>query len=573
MKINKKALFFSAVFFLFSSGIFAEKRGAQELIRSGSKIYDLLTAISTETGIVTFYEQSPFSIAELKLYLNEIDYDSLSLPGKKAYDSILDYIGEEYLSYDSDILSLGIKPELNFESYYKTNESIDWNYNRFYRKPFFITPVTFSGKDYFTMTMDLPFSQNKGFINHHNNYINIPFLPEQMDINFPDNAYLSAGFPLTDKTGINFQLGRGSSDFGRSLNGSVIKSRYLTGINYGNFEIYSPNIRFVSNVSQYYVDKYMYAHQLDIRLFNKLQFTALESMLVYAPMELRFLNPYTIFHGMAPWKDYGSNESNTCAYMCFTANYTPIRNFRVYGIFAQDQFQTKYERDHWPDDVTPNGLGFELGVESFIPAGNGYIHTWAEGYYGDTYLYIKESPNWSLVKTYQENIGDIADFYEWIGCPYGPDTIAAKFFAAYEVPSKYEISITYLFKAAGEYSGTKIFNHEKLKWGGTDTDEDKIDYGTDGENWVFPVPDDKRGDDGHIIMTEKQKEAKRKQSLIAPSGIAEFAHIFSINAIYNINEKISLKFCPSMTVLINQNNIEGKKTFGSEVIASIGIKF
>ena len=58
---------------------------------------------------------------------------------------------------------------------------------------------------------------------------------------------------------------------------------------------------------EFNVDKYLYLHQIDIRLFKKLTFSALEGMIVNAPFELRFINPLTVFHGYAPWKDYDSD--------------------------------------------------------------------------------------------------------------------------------------------------------------------------------------------------------------------------------------------------------------------------
>src|SRR5574344_2617000 len=105
---------------------------------------------------------------------------------------------------------------------------------------------------------------------------------------------------------------------------------------------------------------------------------------------------------------------------------------------------------NWPDNDTPNGLGGQLGTELYIPCGEGYVHACLEGYYADPFLYIKEDPNWSLVRTYSENINGKNVFYEWVGSPFGPDTIAGELSAGYEVPQKFSVDAKYLYMCRGE---------------------------------------------------------------------------------------------------------------------------
>ena len=348
-------------------------------------------------------------------------------------------------------------------------------------------------------------------------------------------------------------MGLGEQSIGRSLMGSVILSEYFTGSSWANLEFFSPNLKYELSINEFNVDKYMYSHRIDVQFFNKIHFSAMEGILVNAPFELRFLNPWTIYHGMAPWLDYSKKayeEAFTCAYMCFKLAYTPIKYLRLYGLFAQDQFQTAYEKENWPEDTTPNAMGFQVGVESFIPFVNGNFHIVAEGYYADPFLYIKENPNWSLVRTYRENMGDLTTFYEWIGSPFGPDTVAGELSIGYECFDKWNINLTYLFKAAGEYAKTNVFTTE-LDWGGHDTVADNT-------KWAYPN-----------ASTQGQDEAKRRQSLISPSGTPEYLNMISLNGSYIFNNYLSLSVQGGFILAFNYNNIQNNFQCGPEFAASL----
>ena len=92
-KIRKFALIF--VFSQLLSSVFAVTRGGQDLILCGHWVYSALLSLEMEMGRVTFSDQAPISINELKTYLEDIDYERLSEPGKKQYDRIIEYIEEQ----------------------------------------------------------------------------------------------------------------------------------------------------------------------------------------------------------------------------------------------------------------------------------------------------------------------------------------------------------------------------------------------------------------------------------------------------------------------------------------------
>lgn len=548
----------AAAFFFLAGMSFA--RGAQELVESGHWIYDSLTALSLESGILNFSGTAPLSIAQIKLILDELDYDSLSESGRADYDRILRYCDENPLALVfSDILTLGAEPEINLEGFYKTNSDIGWVWDRYSRGHFIDAPVSITAGDYVTMKMDVFLGQNKGASLHNYNYTNVLYDVDDFDINFPDTGYLATGLMLTKKTGVKFDIGRGVHSVGRTLTGSMIWSDYLTGASYARLEIFSPNFKYTGGITQFNVDKYFYHHQMDVRLFKKFQVSFVEGLLVYAPMELRYMNPWTIFHGFAAWRDYDPSdndpESNTCDYFGINFQFTPVKNTRFYGLFAMTQYQTPYETSNYGDSPTPNGLGFQGGNETYIPAGRGRFHFAVEGSWADPYLYIKESPNWSMVRTYSENMGDKAIFYEWLGSPFGPDTISGELTLGYEVPDKWSLDFVYLYMARGEQSGTSVFDN--IKWGGQRTEFDTAENSDDLKSWAYP--------------DKSQSDWKEKRDSASPSGTPEFVNRISLRGTYRFNRNVKMTFQPSYVVILNRGHEHGEKAFGFEIAGALSI--
>ncbi len=573
MRANLLVAFF-LMFFSFS--VFPVKfartaRGAQELVPAGHWVYDAITAISLESGIVNFADCAPLSIQEIKIYLAEIDYDSLSEAGQSQYDRIFDYFNERTFAFESGLLSLGLEPSLNLSGFYKTNDDIGWLYDRYERKPALDVPVTFSVGDYLTMSMDNFLGENKGASLKNDVYSNVPLDANDIDINFPDTGYFSTGYMFTDTTGIGFQLGRGSQSIGRTLSGSMIWSEYLTGVSYGQFEFYAPSLKYTGRVSQFNVDKYMYTHQIDVRLFKKLKVSFVEGLLVYAPMELRYMNPWTIFHGFAAWREYEPEErdpeSHTCDYFGVSMQFTPFKTTRFYGLFAMTQYQTPYEKSNWKEDVTPNGLGAQGGMESYIPAGKGYFHFAFEGSWAQPYLYIKESPNWSMVRTYSENMGKKSIFYEWIGSPFGPDTVSGEVTAGYEKPGKYSLDLTYLFMARGEFSGNSVFDAMKHSdgrnlWGGQRTyfDVSEVDpNNTYLSQWAYP--------------NTSYNDGKKLQNLTSPSGRPEFVSRWSLRGTIQPANWLKITAQPGYVYIYNSDHVHRKVEKGFEIALAIEIAF
>ncbi len=363
------------------TGVFSATRGKQELIQAGHWIYDAFTAISLESKVRNFADSAPLSIQELESYFHDIDYEKLSPAGKEQWRRINAYFEETNWSRDSDLFSIGVEPSINPEGYYKTNDDTDWVYDRYDREPLISVPVTFTAENWLTMSMDLHLDVNDGQTLHDDTYCNAPIKPSSFDVNFPDYGYISTGYQFTDTCGVIFQLGILEQSIGRTSTGSIIVSDYMTHTTMGKIALYSKDLKYSFITTQLNATRYMYMHEFDLRFSKRLTVSVMEATLTNAAWEMRYLNPFTIYHGMAPWREYGSSDANNCEYLGVKFDWAIFQYTRLYGLFAMNQYQVPYETASFEDDRTPNSLGGQLGIESYIPAGEGYVHFNLEGYY------------------------------------------------------------------------------------------------------------------------------------------------------------------------------------------------
>lgn len=532
--------FFSIIIFsLMSLDFFASSRGEQELIKAGHWVYDSLAAVCTESNSVYCYDEAPLTVQQIKMILDRIDYESLSSAGKKNYDSIISYFNEKKWTFGSEDFNVGFSLRVIPEAQYKTNEDVQWVYDRKQRSPFVDSSIDFKCHEYFFGSTDIIVAQSQSARLKNDNYVNVPYSMETVDINFPHNAYLSAGFMFNETSGINMRLGVLSKDYGRSSIGSAILSRNLYSTPEFNLNIYSDLLSYQTNITMLGFDRYFYFHNFSIKPTKKLSLSILEGALPYGSMDLRYCIPFTFFHGYAGWWDYKNKanapdeEYDVASYLGLKINYTPVKYLRTYFIFAMNQFQMPNEDDR----SIPSGYAAQLGLESFIPLKEGYLHIGAEAYYAVPYFMITESPNWSFVKTYKETCDNSATFYEWIGSPLGPDTIAFKLDAGYEVKDKWGVNFSYLFAACGELS-----NPDFCGWGGYD-----YDFFSENRqlNWVYP-------------KNTNNDKYKNGAALASPTGTPEFRNIVSFKCDYWPESWLCITAYPGAAFIFNRGHEEGK---------------
>lgn len=558
MKLKKftKNLLFIIVLFICPFG-FSQVLNNVQIIQSGHWIYDGLQSISTELGKNYFIETTPLSVGEIKFYLSEIPYDNLSDAGKNVYEKIQNYIlqkknvwgGKETPVQFSTTLIL--TPEL----YYKSNENIDWTFNYKYEDNFLTVPLRFGFSDYFSIGANIYFGKNYASMENPNNLVNLPLAYDEMEFLFPRFAYISGGMCL-DNWGWIFHLGKEGKKIGNTLQGSIILNDTFETDGYFDFAMYSKNLRFNFDVIQVDNERFMYTHQLAYIPIKNLKLSVCEGSLVDGPLELRFMNPLMLMHQFAGWRDYVTEEEHSiysenhfCAYLTFNFEYMPVKNFRLYGLYAQNELQIKSERESEYGNSYPDSLGFQLGLDYILPSSKKAFYKFSlEGIYTSPYLYVKQTPDSSLYKARIDNLNNECNpIQSWIGSPYGPDSIGMQFRFAYEKFRKYSFEFDYILTLHGEID-FDIF---------TQMDED-------GNYIYYPTVKYKFKDKMGLSKNEIWDMANN----MGLSGTIEQGHQFVLKGKYYFNEKISLSAQLVYGAFINCDNIKNNFQQGVEMALS-----
>jgi len=565
MKNYSVRFLFVAVLYLFLSWeLFSLP--PQKVLHPGDWAYDALAILSREQGRV-FFADSRITVLQMKNFLAEIDVNSLSVSALAIYDNLAEYLDSNFpLSFQSDAISVGLDLILQGELYYKTNESIPWIYDAHSRKAIIQIPWGFSLGPWITAEMDLYFGQNEYAATLHDNYINIPLDPvKQADIHFPKRAYVSTGFPVGAASGFNFSIGIGDNFFGRTQTGSVIISDHLERTVYAQATIYSPAFKYTAQVLQYEVNKYHYMHYLQIRPHKTFSVSLAEGVMVNAPLELRFLNPFTIFHSYESYKTYSNynedlghkkndaeldelwdknpdgsdvydrtfdpnHHSRIGSYFGIKLEWQPLRNLRFYGLFVMDVFNLPAKKTHWLEGLYPDALGFQAGTEFSFPAKEGYWEFGLEGIYTYPYLYIMWDKGWSFYKDVPELDADIdPPLRYWTGSPFGPDTIAGTLRAGFRSSSGWYAGGSFVFSAQGERSDLGIFDRDN-----------SIDDTYRPSHKVYDVT-------------------------VPPTGIPVFTSTVSFRFQKNLNKWLSFGIMPGYRLVLNVGHKEGRIEHGAEI--------
>lgn len=503
----KKILYLFLILLFFSSSLFAQI-DEHVLLPSGHWVYDALEVLSLETGEVSFVTSAPVSVSELKRFFADLKTDELSNAGSVLYNKVLNFFANDRsFKFSSDVISVSVQPIIQPEFFFKTDDDVDWEHDFYERGKFLLLPLRVSVKDILTVESVMYLGQNYGTSLLDNRYTNIPISADDIDINFPKRAYISTGLKSKNGSFFSFQLGRDNLSVGRTLENSIIMSDECNPFGYARMAFFSPQIKYSLTVSEYEVDKYLYFHTLAFRPVKRFSISLHEGIMVNSAFELRYLNPGMIYHGFAAWRDYGTSDSNIGSFFCLSADVNPWKYFRLYGIFAMNQFQTEYEVENFSSAaIIPNSISCQVGVESFVPMKSGFWQISAECTYTSPWMYILKRSGWSFYQLWSESIGPDTDdpIYSWIGSPYGPDCISGIFKTGYKSSGNWDLFFVYKIIALGD-NGKNFFNS---------LSDDDDDY--------YP-------------------DTKEEATIQSPSGNATYTNIFSIEGTYYFKTGVELK--------------------------------
>ena len=560
----KKLIFIFAIL-LINNVVFAKIINDGQIIPSESQIYNDFLLLQSNSSVLSFTNNTPVSVSELKFYLKQYDYDSLDEYGQFLYDRIYEelYEKEDLLPNIPDF-HVTIHPTFNLEFYYKTNKDINWSFDYYFKDNILSAPLNLGFGDNIAMGANFFLGKNYIAAQKPQNFCNFPlnitekFDPLDVEFYFPTFAY--AGYSKAyENWGFSFNVGKQGKTIGQTLSGSIIYNKTFETDAYFEFDLYTPVVKYTSDVIHVSsnrmdnlqlggnTERYIYLHQFDIRILKKLKFSIMELSLVANPFSLRFLNPLPFMHQFGGWTNYVTaenykiyKETNFCADFAYMFEYVPGYNLRFYGIYNQIEMQLPWERGNSWGRYYPNSIGLQLGANySLYLENNSSLLFNTEFIYNSPYMYIKQTPSASLYRVRQD-MQTKDDIYSWIGSPYGPDCLGGFLKVEYN-HQRFKAGLEYSILVHGE-NDFSIFN-TKIK-----DEENNTEYYA-----YYPSVEYKLNENG-CDSGESNEQLYKKALNMKPTGTTEITNTVSVNGSYFINDYFTLNGQILYKYIINHKN-------------------
>jgi len=515
------------------------------MILTGDPILEDIRYLSVKTGYPFLSLTPPLSPAEVRNFINYIDESVLSDYDFEVYGRILDKLSVHppFLSWSlDDLFTIHVNISSAFDLTYNFNSAISALSQIPKSAPLFSMPVRLFIFDSLQLYID-PIVDVKPF----NGGIGITNIPDGFPAEYwPIRAFASVGGPWW-----NFYIGRDHLAWGTAHSGNLIYSNEIPFYDFAYLSFFTPKFKYSIIINHLPLKlerslfdvpplgwstwenrmsehRYFYLHRMDIILFNRISFSAMEGVMVgNSPLELKYLNPMIIFHSMHPWNSYqkwlpgtadGKEGSTVGAFLSFEVNLNIIKPLAVYGQFVMNQVATQGELN--AAIPPPNGLGYLAGIH--------YTHTfntwsslfYAEFVYTSPYVYVLSSPFASFI--HRDN-----NFY-LLG--HSRDTVLLTAGANFT-------NINNTLKFYGNFSWTAKGEHNRngLKW----------DH----------------------IETQEAFDAK------SPTGTAENCFILSFDAEWKLLSWLVFKANITGIYSVNNNHIHGNNEVGGQTSLSVSIHF
>lgn len=525
----------------------------------GHWIYNALYTIAKEQGKTGFYENSMLTAAELRFYFDELEYDCLSASGKELYEKVSTVLSEPEVGFPAFQFTPHLR--VNPEVYYKTNDDIPYSFNYNYKDNFLTLPLIVGFADNLSFETDLFFGKSHIGAVQNNNYFNIPIREDEPEFMFPRHTY-GAFAKAFDGWGLSFLMAKEGLTIGNTKTGSIFYNNTFETDAFLQMNLFAESFKYSLDVVQVDYSKYMYLHQVEARPWKQFKIGFMEGTQIVGPLELRFINPFMVQHSLSAWNDLNTEDSpygeeSICAYFGFNFDWTPVKNVRIYGLYAQNEIQAPNERDR-VGVLYPNSLGFQLGTDVTIPSGkDGFWNVSLEGVYTSPYLYYKHTAEASLYREREDNMSP--DMIKtWIGTPLGPDCLAFQTGLGYEKLSKWKWNVSYMLTMKGE-NDFSLFE-EKSK-PNTNVEGSKGDPNTEYYSY-YPVNAVK-------LDPSKYDECKEDAQDMWLHGIIQYKNEISAEAAYSFNELLTASGRYTYTWILNNNHISNASEKGLELTFAI----
>lgn len=537
-----------------------------QLIKDNSWIYQDLKTLSLEAKEVLFCDTTPISVGEIKFYLTQIDYERLSPNGKSLYNKVYNYLHTTSYIGKKNLQSQGIEKDsstrfsvgidFNPEIYFRTNKEIQSSIQYYYQNWPLSAPIKFGVSDFVCLELDFFLGKNYYSSTSTDSFTNIPLKGGDIEYEFPKFAYGSFGKSYGD-WGFNFTVGKEGFSIGNTTLGSIIYNSTFETDAYSVASVYSPKFKYNLIFSQVTHKSFLYLHNFNVKLLPNLKFSITEGGLREGPIELKYFNPTMIIHSFYGADIYKTDEEynlnrHYSSYLGITLDYNPVKNLRLYFLYAMTEMQLPGEKNSSYGSLLPNGIGLQGGIDfSYPSAKEGFYVGNIEAVYTCPYLYLKQSPDWSLVKLRFDKMNASNPVVSWIGSPFGPDTFALTLSFGYTQPQKWSAKAGYLLTMKGEIDGQKI--QEKLPLKSEENNPDAEKYPA-----YYPTVLNDLG-----YKTEEQ--ARELASVQGLSGTIQYRNDVSLSGEYWVSEKLKANAEGTYTFVFNNNHTKNDFQQGFEL--------
>jgi len=549
-------LVYLSVFLFLSFGLFALPF---DMIPVGDPILEDLRYLSLESGRPFLSLPPPLAPAEVEQFLDSLDESLLSEPAREAYYRARKRLAPEArLSLTSDHFSVFFNINSTLEARVRFNRDIDW-YPQYPKiAPMISVPLRFFFGNIVQLYFEPLVSVNPPHYQSADIFgINMHYNTENLDPTLPHRAFIAAGGPWW-----NFQLGRDRLFWGTGHTGSLTFADNSAYFEYARLSLFSKIFKYSLIVNQmplritndlydpssldppstwdldsitHTTQRNFYLHRLDFSFFNRITISAMEGVMVgNSPLEIRYLNPFIIFHSFFSWVDYdewpetakvhGSGSMNG-SFFSVEVNWNIIKSLSVYGQFVMNEFALKSELEN--PDQPPNAMGYMAGLNythSFNTWGSAFF---LEFVYTDPFLYVLSSPFASFIQMCKVGPAEAHVQYRFIGYPR--DTI----------------SLTL---------GGRFFKGDTLSFSGS-------------FSWLSKGEHDKNGLEWDWEKSQAAREAK------TPSGTAENSFIISLGAQWKPLPYLGINGSLTGIVAHNNNHNSGSDKIGGQASLSVSFQY
>lgn len=488
MKIIKTIITFSAFICISTSVLYAQKSfqpNEQKIWHVDSEVHQYLDLLYLKQGRSLPSSSGPWSNAELKMWLYNIDYEQLTDSSKELYEKIEEILCKEPRFILDETLGISVTNVVAPEFYVHTNskdfvQEDDWVYSYEERNPIYKPEIEFFAANNFYSYADLSVGWASNITDEKENSLyqpvfmsNIPFVPNKditdLSMNFPTRAFGAFG-----ANHWNFSFGRDVIRWGHGISGNLAVGGNQLYDNYMQYSLFYPKVKY-NFLTIFYphesnIDKanslgqnddvkglkLFMMHKIEGRFFKDRLTAALGEAILYQSVsntfDVRYLNPVGVFHNY-----YIRGNANS--FLNLDLDFAVLPGLNIYTQILVDELAAVGEPSAKSDEPwRPSKMGYLLGTKYAYELPKGLLTVCAEGVYADPCLYLREEYDSNHNTQGVSFYGHLREFINGygvkyirrcIGYKYGGDCISGNLNFGYDDLDKLKLNLDCFYLAHG----------------------------------------------------------------------------------------------------------------------------